>query len=261
VLEDRAARIRECVATLERLGLAAQQGVCEQVAILRGSFEDMVAKARIAAVDIDAAHQQVYTLQQLTETELRGQLSLDVEEGPPRESHAALQRNVQELEGCLKALQEELSATLLLRREAAEEAQRHRDRADRLGETVRALEDGRAAARRAQQDLEARLAAAAAEAADCPYTVGLTLDCDYDAVARDGAGRAALESRLRNDISLALGMPKAAVQVGEPPGSNHKHKINLQNNHLKIRDIFVEYTRSACPRPPSRWVRPSANCP
>ncbi len=43
---------------------------------------------------------QVFTLQQLTEAELRGQLAWDLESGKERDVNQDLQRNVQELEGC-----------------------------------------------------------------------------------------------------------------------------------------------------------------
>ena len=131
VLADRLARIGEHVEQLDRLLLGVQLRLSAQVGALREGLEDTVTKGKAVVLDVDATHQQIHMLQALTEAELRDHLAANPQEldgAPPPHTlpEAALHKQIHELEGDLKALQEELSATQMLRREALDQAESFR---------------------------------------------------------------------------------------------------------------------------------------
>ena len=51
------------------------------------------------------------------------------------------------------------------------------------------------------------------EMAEYPFCVGIKLDVNYDTHVRDGVQRNAFDMQLREDVCLALKVPKANVHI------------------------------------------------
>ena len=129
LVADRLTKIEEDFKLLDKSNLAIQQRLSMQVGALKDGLNIAVNKCKAAILHMDATHQQVHMLQFMTEAELREQItssSGDDVHNLDESKQAVLQQQIQELEGSLKALQEELSSTQMLRREALDQVDRCR---------------------------------------------------------------------------------------------------------------------------------------
>ncbi len=129
LVADRLAKIEEDFKLLDKSNLAIQQRLSMQVGALKDGLNIAVNKCKAAILHMDATHQQIHVLQFMTEAELREQIanaSGDYEQNLNGSKQVALHQQIQELEGSLKALQEELSSTEMLRREALEQVEKYR---------------------------------------------------------------------------------------------------------------------------------------
>jgi hypothetical protein len=111
--------------------------------------------------------------------------------------HAHKQNQIQELEGDLKALQEELSSTQMLRREALEECERLRAKSASTEQRLEVVMAGQKSLRDTVAALEDKLAEAMTELQDYPFCVSLTMDANYDTHVRESVSRASFENQLR----------------------------------------------------------------
>jgi hypothetical protein len=129
LVADRLAKIEEDFKQLDKSNLAIQQRLSMQVGALKDGLNTAVNKCKAAILHMDATHQQVHMLQFMTEAELREQIanaSGDHALNSNDKKQSVLHQQIQELEGSLKALQEELSSTQMLRREALEQGDKYR---------------------------------------------------------------------------------------------------------------------------------------
>jgi hypothetical protein len=123
---------------LDRINFELQLQLCAQKAALVEDMETVVGRAKTWVLDVDATHQQVHVLQSLTETELRQLLVHESRSlGNNAERESMLQRQVQELEGDLKALQEELSSSQMLRRECIQDINQLQQKVQELEHEIR----------------------------------------------------------------------------------------------------------------------------
>lgn len=127
LLIDRLGKIKEIFEDLDRSNLEIQQRLSAQVGLLKETMRSIASKCRTAILDVDTSHQQVHILQFMMESELRQNLAGIMQPDEGNESkEGQLHTQIQELEGDLKLLQEELNATQMLRREALELADKYR---------------------------------------------------------------------------------------------------------------------------------------
>uniref|UniRef100_A0A7S0MK38 PDZ domain-containing protein n=1 Tax=Cryptomonas curvata TaxID=233186 RepID=A0A7S0MK38_9CRYP len=213
---DRLAKIEEDFKQLDKSNLAIQQRLSMQVGALKDGLNIAVNKCKAAILHMDATHQQVHMLQFMTEAELREQIasaSGDDEQNLNGSKQAILQQQIQELEGSLKALQEELSSTQMLRREALEQVDRCRFKTQELEEKVFFFQQGQRSMRETVAILEDQLAESVADVLEHPFTVALTIQQEYDSTICNAESRLGFESRLRDDVSSSLQIPKSLVNV------------------------------------------------
>jgi len=182
---------------------------------------------------VDATHQHVLMMQNMTETELREQISYGQRARDPEEASLAASRNmtiggasqadlmdlslvhkqVQELEGDLQNLQDELSASQMARKELQQDADVLRAKLEAAEERIEAFGGGQRSMRSMISSLEEQVADARAEVNEYAFCAGVKLNCNYDTHARDTVSRGAFDAQLREDICLALKVPKANIHV------------------------------------------------
>ncbi len=73
--------------------------------------------------------------------------------------------------------------------------------------------DGQKSMRTTISRLEDQIAETLSESLEYAYCVGLSIDCDYDENVRDSSRRVAMESQLRDELCIALRVPKTAISV------------------------------------------------
>ena len=253
---DRLNKIKSCFEELDKSNLEMQHRLSAQVAVFKESLHRVVNTCKCTILDVDSTHQQVHVLQHMTEAELRLHLAGTTESNGPSASNSKesiLHTQIHELEGALKALQNELSAMQMLRREALEQAEKFRFKvhtgpkvsisslmcamkckswqAQELEEKLFYLEQGQRAMRETVATLEDQLADAVADILEYPFTVALTIDQDFDSIMQDSEKRLNFELGLRDEISNALQISKSLVSVL----SYHRGSIIAEvklSNHL-----------------------------
>ncbi|KAJ1491517.1 hypothetical protein T484DRAFT_1774443, partial [Baffinella frigidus] len=215
-----------------------QQSLCAHVTLLREALRDAVSRARSALIDVDATHAQVYMLQSLTETELRqhewtlrgSSSSRGGPVGSPSKGNAEreaflhkqgnaecqtfLHKQVKELEGDLKALQEELSESQMLRKEGQQDMHLLRERARTLEEEGELYRAGERGMMNRVARLEEAVADSAEQASALPYCVRLCLAAAaYKEALEDATARATVAGQIQHDVALALQVDKSNVEV------------------------------------------------
>lgn len=233
VLLDRFAQLSQAANSVEMIGFGTISMLSGQVVALRKALDDSIAKSRAAILDVDATHQHVLMMQNMTETELREQISYGQRARDPEEASLAASRNmtiggasqadlmdlslvhkqVQELEGDLQNLQDELSASQMARKELQQDADVLRAKLEAAEERIEAFGGGQRSMRSMISSLEEQVADARAEVNEYAFCAGVKLNCNYDTHARDTVSRGAFDAQLREDICLALKVPKANIHV------------------------------------------------
>lgn len=224
VLLDRFSQLSNAADSVERIGFGTISMLCGQVVALRKALDDAMTKSRAVILDVDATHQHVLIMQSLTEAELREQISYGARVRDPEEvslaaSHNAtmtgakqadlmdlslVHKQVQELEGDLKSLQDELSASQMMKRELQQECESLRVKLEAAEERIDAFGGGQKSMRDLIGTLQGQVADARAELNDYSFCVGVKLDVNYDSHVRDTVSRGAFDAQLKEDICLAL---------------------------------------------------------
>jgi hypothetical protein len=210
---DALTKIAKDARALDLLNFDLHLHLSNQVSALLEGVETLVSRSKASVLAMDATHQQVHVLQSLTESELRQQRLQDPAASGNLDREAMLQKQVQELEGDLKALQEELSAAEILRRGCLDDVHQ-------LKLSVAELEDERKE-RQSSQDrltgalsrIEDELAEAQGEISQQPYAVRVVLGVDYEETVANAEMKALMDLQLQEDISIALRIAKSQVEI------------------------------------------------
>jgi len=201
-------RIAKEARTLDRMNFELQLQLSAQVSALVEGIETLVARVKTSVLDVDATHQQVHVLQLLTETELRQHSMQD--SGPAgRETH----KQVQELEGDLKALQEELSASQMLRRECLEDVHELQQRVRELEDEIQERQISQDRLKGTLSRVEDELSEARLDIAQQPYALRAVMEIDFEDTVANAETKTIMDLQLQEDISIALRIPKAQVEV------------------------------------------------
>jgi chromosome segregation ATPase len=124
-----------------------------------------------------------------------------------------MNRQLQELEGDLKAVIEELNSTQMLKSDCVEDLRG-------LKRKVQELED-EIIERQKSQDLlmstlsrtEDELSEERVEMTQLPYALRAEMDVDFEDTVANAQAKAIMDAQLQNDISIALRIPKSQVEV------------------------------------------------
>lgn len=197
---------------LDRMSFEFQMQLSAQLSAMVEGVEELVSRAKTSVLCIDGTHQQVHLLQALTESELRQQLMQDSGHNAEREE-MKMNRQLQELEGDLKAVIEELNSTQMLKSDCVEDLRG-------LKRKVQELED-EIIERQKSQDLlmstlsrtEDELSEERVEMAQLPYALRAEMDVDFEDTVANAQAKAIMDAQLQNDISIALRIPKSQVEV------------------------------------------------
>jgi chromosome segregation ATPase len=197
---------------LDRMSFELQMQLSAQLSAMVAGVEELVSRAKTSVLCIDGTHQQVHLLQALTESELRQQLMQDSGHNAEREE-MKMNRQLQELEGDLKAVIEELNSTQMLKSDCVEDLRG-------LKRKVQELED-EIIERQKSQDLlmstlsrtEDELSEERVEMTQLPYALRAEMDVDFEDTVANAQAKAIMDAQLQNDISIALRIPKSQVEV------------------------------------------------
>ena len=203
-------RITDEARTLDRLNFDMQLLLSQQLSGLLEDMESMVARGKTCLLDVDATHQQVHVLQQLTESELRQQ---SIQEHVGSSHELMLQKQAQELEGDLKALQEELSASQMLRRECLEDVHGLQKREEELESELRERRISQDRLNGSLSRLRDDFWEAKQEIHKHPCAIRVVMDIDYEDTVANSETKEIMDLQLQEDLSIALKIPKAQVEV------------------------------------------------
>ena len=197
---------------LDRMSFELQMQLSAQLSSMVEGVEELVTRAKTSVLCIDGTHQQVHLLQALTESELRQQLMQDSGHNAEQEE-MKMNRQLQELEGDLKAVIEELNSTQMLKSDCVEDLRG-------LKRKVQELEDEIIERQKSQDRLmstlsrtEDELSEERVEMAQLPYALRAEMDVDFEDTVPNAQAKAIMDAQLQNDISIALRIPKSQVEV------------------------------------------------
>lgn len=202
--------IAEEARSLDRMNFDMQLLLSQQLSGLLEGLESIVTRGKTCLRDVDATHQQVHVLQALTESELR-QHTVQEHAGPGQE--IMMHKQVQELEGDLKALQEELSASQMLRRECLEDVHGLQRREEELEAEIRERNVSQNRLTGSLSRLQDELWEARQDIQQHPCAVRVVMDIDYEDTVANSDTKAIMDMQLQEDISIALKIQRSQVEV------------------------------------------------
>jgi chromosome segregation ATPase len=207
------AKIAKDARTLDRMNFDLHLHLSNQVSCLLEAVETLVSRSKVSVLAVDATHQQVHVLQSLTESELRQHLLHDPATSGNMDRETMLQKQVQELEGDLKALQEELSSAQILRRECLEDVHQLQQRVSELEDEIRERQGSQDRLKGALSRVEDGMVEAQGEISQQPYALRVVLGVDYEDTVANAETKAVMDLQLQEDISIALRIAKSQVEV------------------------------------------------
>ena len=108
-----------------------------------------------------------------------------------------LQKQVQELEGDLKALQEELSSAQILRRECLEDVHQLQQRVSELEDEIRERQGSQDRLKGALSRVEDGMVEAQGEISQQPYALRVVLGVDYEDTVANAETKAVMDLQLQ----------------------------------------------------------------
>ena len=210
---DALTKIAKDARALDLMNFDLHLHLSNQVSAMLEGVETLVSRSKASVLAVDATHQQVHILQSLTESELRHQRLQDPVASENLDREAMLQKQVQELEGDLKALQEELSAAQILRRGCLDDVHQLKLSAAELEDEIQERQSSQDRLTGALSRIEDELAEAQGEISQQPYAVRVVLGVDYEETVANAEMKAVMDLQLQEDISIALRIAKSQVEV------------------------------------------------
>lgn len=218
VLGDRLHQILASMKALEQLDVNVQYRLSMQVAELTKGFHNAIKSAFQGIQQVDHAHQQAHSLQDHTEEDLRAKLAQRNAEDQTGEeaalsSTAELHAEIQAIGRDFRQVQNELRARNMQVAEAKRDAERLREALILAEEKAVMFEEGQKSMRGTVMAMEEELADAVAQVVEFPFAIAVGLNLLWDTKMLDDTARSALDSQLREDVALALQIPKNAVSA------------------------------------------------